>query len=920
MNVNLNLGRVLATTALALGGLLGSAIAFAQTATTTVLTSATNPQVVGQSSVLTATVTPAAATGTVTFRDGSTTIGTGTLSGGVATFTRTFPTAGNRSLTAIYSGGGGYTTSTSATLTQTVSKAASTTTLVSSANPATAGSITLTATVVGFGTPTGTITFRNGTASLGTATLASGSASLTVTTLGIGTHNLTAAYGGNTNNATSTSTVLAQTINGAALPPAPVASAPVVNYEYDAQGNPTKTVQAPGQTGFGFETRASYDPLSRVKDTTDPKNGITRFQYDGGDRLTQVTDPRQLVTQYPRNGLGDATSLVSPDTGTATHTYDEAGNLKTRTDSRGVLTTNTYDALNRLTRSVYSRTGLTTQTYVWNYDQTGTGYANGIGRLTSTTHPSGSTQYTYDAQGRLLTDIQRVTAATGANTSTITRTVTYTYDTAGNIATILYPSGRKLTLTYTDGQLTSMGLGANATATPVNLISNISFEPFGGPKSWNWQLGSSTQAYERSYDGSGRLIRYRLGNSVRDIGYDAADRITSYTHYDAITAAPQPSLNQSFGYDENGRLTTITTATASWTIGYDANGNRTGVTLNGTPSVYATATTSNRLNSITNPARSFGYDEAGNTTSDSTNYTATYDAAGRLATLTKAGTTTTYSYNGLGQRVRKFSSTGATSTNIFVYDQQGQLLGEYTTTGTAIREYVWLGNTPVAMFTPPPSGSTPVVYYFQTDHLNTPRVVIDTAGNVRWRWLAEPFGTTAPEDNPSNLGAITQPLRFPGQYADSESGLFYNYFRDYDSTTGRYAQSDPIGLAGGINTYAYVASNPLLYIDPDGRFSTLGGVLVIGGVIYGGYKIYDKFEQFNRENEACKRMCESTVACGDPERTAMYQANAARCIATCKANAHITTFFGVGRGPTGPKSPLTTPDYFPKTPPAIGKP
>jgi RHS repeat-associated protein len=111
------------------------------------------------------------------------------------------------------------------------------------------------------------------------------------------------------------------------------------------------------------------------------------------------------------------------------------------------------------------------------------------------------------------------------------------------------------------------------------------------------------------------------------------------------------------------------------------------------------------------------------------------------------------------------------------------------------------------------------VYYIHNDHIQTPRVVTDRSSNLRWTWLAEPFGTTAPNTNPAGLGALTFNLRHPGQFADAESGLFYNYFRDYDSTSGRYVQSDPIGLAGGINTYAYVGGNPLRYIDPNGQFA-----------------------------------------------------------------------------------------------------
>ena len=109
------------------------------------------------------------------------------------------------------------------------------------------------------------------------------------------------------------------------------------------------------------------------------------------------------------------------------------------------------------------------------------------------------------------------------------------------------------------------------------------------------------------------------------------------------------------------------------------------------------------------------------------------------------------------------------------------------------------------------------IFYIEVDHLNTPRRVADATGTPVWRWdQQEPFGVTVPDENPSSLGAFEFPLRYPGQYADKETNLFYNYFRDYDSVLGRYVQSDPIGLRGGINTYAYVESKPLLLIDPLG--------------------------------------------------------------------------------------------------------
>ena len=807
--------------------LLGPAWA-AKTATSTTLNSSVNPSVIGQNTVLTATVSPAAASGSVTFKDGSTTLGTATLSAGVATLSKSFSTAGTHTLTAAYAGTSSYAASTSAVKTQTVTtQATSTTTLSANPNPAPDGqSVTLSASVSP-ASATGNVTFKDGTTPLGTGTLNGGIASLSTSALAQGSHSLSASYAGDAGTApSSSSAVSVQVVTPVSLPSPPLSPVPVANYEYDAQGNPTKIVQAPGVSGFDFATRSSYDALSRRKDTTDAKNGVTQFGYDGGDRTVQVTDPRNLVTQYPRNGLGDATSLISPDTGTANHTYDAAGNLLTRTDSRGVLATYSYEELNRLAGITYTQSGQTTLAYSWVYDQTGPGFSYGIGRLTSTNHPSGSTQYAHDPQGRVVSELQRVNAASGANSTQITRTVSYGYDAGGHITSITYPSGRKLSITYTGGKASAIALAKDASSTATTLIDLIRHAPFGPPVSWNWQMTNGPQASSRVYDTAGRMVRYQLGGFVRDIVYDAADRIASYTHYDALLGATAAAnaLNQSFGYDELGRLTSITAAAASWSIGYDANGNRTSVTLNGSPSSYTTSPTSNRLTAITNPARSFGYDNAGNTTSDSTSYTSTYNLAGRLTTLTKAGLTSTYTYDGMGRRVRKVTSSGASSTVLFVYDQDGQLLGEYDQNGVALREYVWLGSTPVAMFTPDPTpGNPPLVHFIHADHIDTPRIVVDRSNNLRWRWMAEPFGTTAPETNPASLGTFTQNLRFPGQYFDQESGLFYNMARYYGPGEGRYTQSDLIGLDGGINTFTYVENRPTSRTDPTGLMGFGGG-------------------------------------------------------------------------------------------------
>jgi len=109
------------------------------------------------------------------------------------------------------------------------------------------------------------------------------------------------------------------------------------------------------------------------------------------------------------------------------------------------------------------------------------------------------------------------------------------------------------------------------------------------------------------------------------------------------------------------------------------------------------------------------------------------------------------------------------------------------------------------------------MYFIHPDHLNTPRRIYNQGQQLVWAWeQSDPFGGNVPDENPSGLGAFTCNLRLPGQYFDRETNTHYNYFRDYDPAIGRYGQSDPIGLDGGINTFTYVRNNPTGFVDPLG--------------------------------------------------------------------------------------------------------
>jgi len=273
-------------------------------------------------------------------------------------------------------------------------------------------------------------------------------------------------------------------------------------------------------------------------------------------------------------------------------------------------------------------------------------------------------------------------------------------------------------------------------------------------------------------------------------------------------------------------------------VTFTANASFNCISLNQNGITYLStiAAGSNRLLNVQGPtAKTYSYDAAGNITSDGT-ATFTWNAAGRLYQTTSGGQIYTYTDNGLGERILKNSPALSNGPYRFVYDHAGHLIGEYDKNNSLRQETVWLGDTPVAVVKPAPTPQQIQVYFIH-DHLNAPRVILNNANIPIWRWdTADAFGATLPNEDPDGDGnQFEYNLRFPGQYYDQETGLHYNYFRDYDPSTGRYIESDPMGLSGGLNIYSYVNGNPVNATDSSGLI--IDTLADIGFIAYDLYKL-----------------------------------------------------------------------------------
>ena len=223
--------------------------------------------------------------------------------------------------------------------------------------------------------------------------------------------------------------------------------------------------------------------------------------------------------------------------------------------------------------------------------------------------------------------------------------------------------------------------------------------------------------------------------------------------------------------------------------------------------------------------RAFTYSASGNVTVDDAGgsaVTLTYNALDRLVQVGSGGIPLVdYVYAATGQRAIKATPLATTH---YLHDPGGALYAETDGAGAVLREYITLGGATIAIIDP--TG----INYVHSDHLATPQVMTDGAAAVVWDASYRPFGEA------TIAGAAANQQRFPGQTADAETGYHDNWYRTYDPSLGRYIQSDPIGLAGGWNTYAYANGNPVMSSDRMGLRSAPGygntaGIMLAAGAL-----------------------------------------------------------------------------------------
>ncbi|MFF3000558.1 putative T7SS-secreted protein [Streptomyces sp. NPDC057950] len=564
------------------------------------------------------------------------------------------------------------------------------------------------------------------------------------------------------------------------------------SWNYDGEGNCTAHTDA-----VGAVTRHEYTHFDLPLATTRPDGGRYEFEHDADLRLTRVTGPRGPSWTYEYDAVGNIVSETDFDGRTLTYRVDAAGRLAARTDALGGTISFERDPLGQVLGKTVD------------------------GRVTT---------YAYDRAGRLLEAVGRDSE------------LRYQYDRVGRVKTELV-DGRPMLYSYD-----ALGRRVRRT-TPTGHVTSYAYDSDGLPA----RLDTGGQHITFTHDAEGRELARAFGDSLTvTSAWDEAGRLATQ-HFTAgaravnsrayayradghlLSVADRLSGTRTFDLDPMGRVTAVHAPAWTERYAYDDTGNQTSASWPdshpGSESVGPRSYDGTRV--VRAGDVRFEYDALGRVTlrqktrlsrkPDTWRYE--WDTENRLTSVTTPdGTRWRYRYDPLGRRTAKqrlaADGAGVDEETRFTWD--GLTLCEQTVHGMDQPNPVALtwdhrGHVPLAqterILTADDRRSEIDRRFFAiaTDLVGTPTELIDESGGIAWRSRSTLWGATAWARD----GITYTPLRFPGQYYDSETGLHYNFFRHYDPETGRYTSPDPLGLAPAPNPVGYV-DNPTTASDPLG--------------------------------------------------------------------------------------------------------
>jgi RHS repeat-associated protein len=557
------------------------------------------------------------------------------------------------------------------------------------------------------------------------------------------------------------------------------------NYTYNEFNRLTKIKYPEAAVGAGrLEENFTYDSAGNLLQKTDQDTRITSFCYDSSNRLTSTTDPVLKTTSYEYNARSQQTAVVDANnqryefgydalghrtlekkgTATMSFVYDAAGNRSHRTDYNNAVTNYTSDALNRLTTISYP--DLTAATY--GYDE--------LSRLTTATNPNGTVTIAYDNRSRVssVTDVFGQVVSYGYDASS-NRTqlslngatnASYQYDALNRLTQLTDNAGLAFTFGYDAANKLTSRIAPNGTT------ATEQYDDLDRLTRLKYVQGQTTLAdFQYQFNDVNNITQTTDGAGSHNYTYDSLDRLTAATHPN--------QTNESYTFDDVG--------------------NRT-ASHQGSSYSYQPF---NRL--VTANSNSYGYNANGNLTSKTDGngtWTYAWDYENRLRQASLAGgVTVNYSYDALGRRIQRTSSTGGTTK--FVYDG-ADVLRDLDGNSNTVADYL---NGP-GIDNKLRQTTSGTASYFVTDYLGTTLGLTDASGNLAASIGYDSFGNSA--------GSSLTRYGYTGREFDADAGLMYYRARWYDPQVGRFISEDPIQFEGGSNWYEYVENNPLQFGDPTG--------------------------------------------------------------------------------------------------------